>query len=283
MKRNEHPALQISLAVAIMLLIAATTTACASKTYIVRKGDTLGKIAKNFSTTISELERLNNISNIHRIRTGQKLIISTDDQASSQKYVFGAKAKCMQDEVEVRAGNQVVAILTKGMEFTILARTGNFIRIKLENGRIGWVPINTLTAPKPAEPTVDRYSIKREIVRTAFAFRGARYRRGGTSRGGFDCSGFVKYVYATKGIKLPHSSKAMFNCGKPVAQSDLQEGDIVFFNHTYRHGISHVGIYIGNRQFIHASSQGRGVRIDSLDQSYYRRRYAGARRMVSEK
>lgn len=282
MKRNEHPALLICLMIALAL-VTATADAWANKTYIVRKGDTLSEIANKFSTTISELKRLNNITNIHLLKPGQKLIILLNNPTPSQKYALGAIAKCMRDNVEVRAGNQVVAVLTRGSEFTMLARTGNFIRIKLEDGRIGWVPINTINAPEPAKPQVDRYDVRRDIVRTAFAFRGARYRRGGTSRSGFDCSGFVKYVFSTKGVKLPHSSRALFNCGKPVAQSNLQEGDIVFFRGTYRRGISHVGIYVGNRQFIHASSPGRGVRIDSLDQAYYRRRYVGARRIISNK
>jgi cell wall-associated NlpC family hydrolase len=118
------------------------------------------------------------------------------------------------------------------------------------------------------------------IVRTASRFRGVRYRWGGSSRSGFDCSGFTRFVYRHQaGVELPHSASAQFRRGVPVPRDQLQPGDLVFFQ-TYRRGASHVGIYIGNGKFIHASSAGRRVQVDSLDEGYYRRRYLGARRVV---
>lgn len=118
------------------------------------------------------------------------------------------------------------------------------------------------------------------IVRTASRFRGVRYRWGGSSRSGFDCSGFTRYVFRHKaGVELPHSASAQFRRGQPVSRSELKPGDLVFFQ-TYRRGASHVGIYIGNGKFIHASSAGGRVRVDSLNDGYYRRRYLGARRVV---
>lgn len=118
------------------------------------------------------------------------------------------------------------------------------------------------------------------IVRTASRFHGVRYRWGGSSRSGFDCSGFTRYVFRQRmGIELPHSASAQFRQGKPVSRSDLKPGDLVFFQ-TYRRGASHVGIYIGNGKFIHASSAGGRVRVDSLNEGYYRQRYLGARRVV---
>ena len=116
------------------------------------------------------------------------------------------------------------------------------------------------------------------LIETALSCRGTRYRRGGTSRGGFDCSGFTRYVFAKYGISLPHSSKAQACVGKRVSKDALQPGDLVFF-HTYRSGISHVGIYIGDGKFVHAARYGRGVRVDALSSSYYSSRYRGARRV----
>jgi cell wall-associated NlpC family hydrolase len=116
------------------------------------------------------------------------------------------------------------------------------------------------------------------IVRTAFSYRGARYRYGGSSQSGFDCSGFTRHVYAKNGIYLPHSSSAQAQCGKRVSKNELQAGDLVFFS-TTRRGISHVGIYVGNGQFVHASSSRGRVRVDSLNEGYYRERYRGARRV----
>jgi cell wall-associated NlpC family hydrolase len=116
------------------------------------------------------------------------------------------------------------------------------------------------------------------IVRTAMPYRGARYRRGGTSAAGFDCSGFTRYVYRKNGVSLPHSSRAQSRIGSPVGKGHLKKGDLVFFS-TYRRGVSHVGIYIGGGKFVHAATYGRGVRTDSLGASYYCSRYRGARRV----
>jgi cell wall-associated NlpC family hydrolase len=116
------------------------------------------------------------------------------------------------------------------------------------------------------------------VIRDALEARGIRYRWGGASRGGFDCSGFTRYVMARNmGIKLPHSAHAQAHYGQKVAIDDLKQGDLVFFS-TYRRGISHVGIYIGDNQFIHAPRTGRTVAIDSLT-GYYRHRYVTARRL----
>jgi len=122
------------------------------------------------------------------------------------------------------------------------------------------------------------HSQNSSLVSTALACRGTRYRRGGTSRGGFDCSGFTCYVFSKYGIRLPHSSAAQARVGTPVPRNQLKEGDLLFF-HTYRSGISHVGIYIGGNKFVHAARHGRGVTVDSLGSSYYAPRYRGARRV----
>jgi len=123
-------------------------------------------------------------------------------------------------------------------------------------------------------------SLGEAIVRTASRYQGVRYRWGGSSRSGFDCSGFTRYIYRHKaGIDLPHSASAQFRQGTPVSREDLRPGDLVFFQ-TYRRGASHVGIYIGNGKFIHASSARGRVRVDSLDEGYYRQRYLGARRIT---
>jgi cell wall-associated NlpC family hydrolase len=118
------------------------------------------------------------------------------------------------------------------------------------------------------------------LMRDAHTALGIRYRWGGASRGGFDCSGFTRYMIARNlGIKLPHSAHAQAHYGQKVALGDLREGDLVFFR-TYRRGISHVGIYVGSNQFIHAPRTGRSVAVESLA-GYYRRRYVTARRLAA--
>lgn len=117
-----------------------------------------------------------------------------------------------------------------------------------------------------------------DLIREALRNRGTPYVWGGASRGGFDCSGFVCYLFAKqRGLKLPHSASAQARVGTPVNRNELQPGDLVFF-HTYRAGISHVGMYIGDNRFIHAANTRRDVRVDSLT-GYYANRLRSARRI----
>ncbi len=114
------------------------------------------------------------------------------------------------------------------------------------------------------------------VVDYARRFRGIRYVYGGSSpRSGFDCSGFVRYVYAHFGLSLAHSSYAQFDRGRRVSRASLRPGDLVFFD-----GLGHVGIYIGNGRFIHAPRTGTHVRIETLA-GWYGTRFVGARRLRS--
>ena len=114
------------------------------------------------------------------------------------------------------------------------------------------------------------------LVDYAKRFRGVRYVYGGSSpRSGFDCSGFVRYVYAHFGISLPHSSYAQFDRGRRIGRWALKPGDLVFFD-----GLGHVGMYIGNGRFIHAPHSGTRVRVERLA-GWYSSRFVGARRLRS--
>jgi hypothetical protein len=119
-----------------------------------------------------------------------------------------------------------------------------------------------------------------DLVVEALAARGIRYRWGGASRGGFDCSGFTRYLYARlRGIRLPHSASRQARHGDKVGRDALKAGDLVFFR-TYRRGISHVGIYVGGNRFVHAANRRKDVRVDEL-KGYYAKRYVTARRFGS--
>lgn len=115
------------------------------------------------------------------------------------------------------------------------------------------------------------------LLASAARLVGVRYHWGGMSPRGFDCSGFIGYVMRTVGVIVPRTTYAMWAEGRPVPRGQLRVGDIVFF-HTTRPGPSHAGIYIGNNQFIHASSGFGRVTVTAMDYRYYLPRYLGARR-----
>lgn len=118
----------------------------------------------------------------------------------------------------------------------------------------------------------------RRITQTSFRYVGVPYRFGGTSPNGFDCSGFVQFVYGNNGVNLPRTADQQFEMGQPVSYQRLQPGDLVFFS-TYAPGPSHSGIYLGNGKFI-SSTSSRGVVVDSLGSGYWGARYIGARRVL---
>ncbi len=126
----------------------------------------------------------------------------------------------------------------------------------------------------PAAPT----SKAKAVINTAKSYMGVPYVWGGTSPSGFDCSGFTQYVLKKNGISIPRVTSDQFKTGVSVSKANLRVGDLVFFT-TYKAGPSHVGFYIGNGNFIHASSS-KGVTISSLSNSYFADRYLGARRVI---
>jgi cell wall-associated NlpC family hydrolase len=117
------------------------------------------------------------------------------------------------------------------------------------------------------------------LVTRAMKYLGTPYRYGGTSPGGFDCSGFVYYLYgAVFGQSIPRMPHDMAREGTPVGRGDLRRGDLVFFG--YRGTFTHVGIYAGNGQFVHATHRGSPLQVSSLDGDYYRDRYMTAVRLA---
>jgi cell wall-associated NlpC family hydrolase len=211
------------------------------------------------------------------------------------------------------AGSNVVATL--GTRLIIIGKKDDWYRVALEDGSIGWMSAHLvdtraqrlarrqtgssnseLARAVYAEPQHDfpppttggssgNNSISPEggtgqaLVETARQFLHCSYVSGGCGPNAFDCSGLVRYVHAQHGIDISHDSREQFRQGSPVSRDSLQPGDVVFFKNTYRSGISHVGMYIGDGKFIHAANPHVGVKITDLSEDYYSRRYVGARRM----
>lgn len=122
------------------------------------------------------------------------------------------------------------------------------------------------------------------LINYAFSFSGKKYKRGGTTVNGFDCSGYTMMVYKKFGVKLPHSSAAQSLVGIEIPRKQIKKGDLIFFRgrNSKRGGVGHVGIVISEKgepvKFIHSSSS-EGVRIDALDSPYYKKRYVKTTRV----
>lgn len=147
-----------------------------------------------------------------------------------------------------------------------------------DDGLVGSMTYQMLMGRNMPEVSRGSNYISRRIINSSLNYIGVPYVFGGTTPSGFDCSGFTSYVFANAGIYLPRTADAQFDAGMPISKSELRAGDLVFFQ-TYTWGASHVGIYLGDNQFIHASSS-RGVVIDSLNSSYWVNTYFGSRRFL---
>ncbi len=133
-------------------------------------------------------------------------------------------------------------------------------------------------AVKTSTSTQNTSSKASAVIATAKTYMGVPYVWGGASPSGFDCSGFTQYVLKKNGVSIPRVTSDQYKAGVAVSKSNLKVGDLVFFT-TYKAGPSHVGFYMGDGKFIHASSS-KGVTISSMDSSYYSSRYIGARRVL---
>ena len=130
--------------------------------------------------------------------------------------------------------------------------------------------------------TKNRNSFKNRVIKEAKRFLGGRYVWGGTTPKGFDCSGYIRYIYAKAGINLPRTAYQQSKIGKTVKRSRLKKGDLLFFlTDKKRHiPITHVGLYIGNDRFIHAASKKEGIIISKLSKSKYSKFFVKAKRVL---
>jgi len=220
-------------------------------TYKVRKGDTLSRISKKSGVSVAELKRLNGLQS-GKLKLGQFLALH--DNYASEKSDKRASAK-------------------PSLRYSDLLNDKEY-----EQSLADLLEQDTSTVQTQNDTDFNSDTVKLLKIK-AFDFLGTRYRFGGTSRNGLDCSSFVQQVFDEMNVSLPRTAREQFERGDVVARGDMQKGDLVFFQ-TYASFPSHVGIYLGNNKMIHASSTHRRVVISSLDTPYYRARYLGAKRVT---
>lgn len=261
----------------------------ATTTYTVKSGDTLSRIASVHKTTVSKIQELNKISG-HLIFPGQKLTVSgtaasapavttpnppaaatpapSVGTARTYKVVSGDTLS----GIAYRNGISVTQLMNWNGLTSSLIRVGQVL--KIENSTTA--PAQTTPVSNPSPPAATDTVGK--IVETAKSLIGKPYVWGGSTASGFDCSGYIFYVYNQAGIKLPRTNTTGYDA-RSYDVSSPQVGDLVFFKNTYRAGISHVGIFIGNNQFIHAG--GDRVQITSLNDSYWGKHFSGYKRLYA--
>jgi cell wall-associated NlpC family hydrolase len=175
--------------------------------------------------------------------------------------------------------NNDTVVSSRGMSFTVTHADAPlvFAATSTSNSAVATV------TPADAEPVATANNsitdLRKALIAMAMNLRDIRYVRGGHDPStGFDCSGFVRYVFAHAiGMQLPTNSASQFLAGLKVKRADMKPGDLVFF-HTHGRRISHVGIYISDGRFIHSPATGKSVEISSLDEAYWSKRFAGAKR-----
>lgn len=304
----------IALLVNLMVVASAQRTI----EYTVKEGDSLYAIAHRFGLRLPDLLKVNRLRNPHKLKPGDVIRIPVKGAVAAQTVLPASGwMEINKDRVNIRQGagthTKRITIVDRWTKVKVLGRQGDWRRVQLVDGREGWVLAKYLSPTRPPKRLAAASSARRQLARRnpsrtaalrelsdranpleasasdgsgtarrvleiARRYLGRPYRYGGSSSRGFDCSGFALHVYRSVGVNLPHSASAQARLGKPVPRDQLKPGDLVFFR-TRGRRISHVGIYLGNGKFIHASSSRGRVRIDSLNEGYYKRRYAGARRI----
>ncbi|GFE60249.1 C40 family peptidase [Geobacter sp. AOG2] len=303
-----------TLAVICLILLSFPQLVLASKTHVARRSESLHSIARKYHVSVDELKSVNNLSST-RIERGARLIIPSHAEQKSSKTARPQSYKVVKGDTLPRIAKKT------GSKMSDLRRLNGLKGNKIKVGQVlalsepapapeekataaaasnrlqlvskellneqelsaTLAELSDIDADRPVDLAKNIEENNQGInglKKTAYGFLGARYRFGGNSRGSLDCSSFVQQVFREQKINLPRTAREQFNVGSEVVRGDLRKGDLVFFQ-TYARFPSHVGIYLGNRKMIHASSRDRKVVISSMDTPYYLSRYLGARRVSS--
>ena len=285
-------------------------SAASQITHKVKRGDNLYSIAKKYHVPACQLKSLNNLRS-SKLSLGQTLVIKDNPESvvrNESRKKYASKKKQVQEietpagendgefiEYRVKRGDTLDKIVTLfNVDREELVESNNLRNIKggkkLSPGRTILIPkvieegeeeIVNLTNNKPLKQWKSGEE-KYMLVKVAKSFMGTPYKYGGNTARGLDCSAYVKKIYEIFDVQLPRSARDQFMIGSKISREELAVGDLVFFKtKRYAKRPTHVGIYIGDDNFIHSSSgHGRiGVKIDSLSSDYYSKAYVGATRI----
>jgi peptidoglycan DL-endopeptidase LytE len=299
-----------------MFLITFPSLAVAAKTHVIKKNDSLYSLSKKYHVSVQAFKSANNLVSSH-LKPGDKLVVPPRSSSAAESRSNSRKTTV--SVYKVRKGDTLYRIAKKaGLSVDELKRINGISGKSIKPGRllsfresapveeVAKKPVRNFTVrnselfsseeyertlaeltdsdqEKPVDLGKDlelTTNASKRLKKSAFSFLGTRYRFGGTSRSGLDCSSFVQHVFRDLDIQLPRTAREQFRTGETVTSYDLQKGDLVFFR-TYASFPSHVGIYLGDNKMIHASSRDHKVVISSMNTPYFRSRFIGAKRYPS--
>jgi peptidoglycan DL-endopeptidase LytE len=286
----------------------------AQTTHKVKQGDSLRSISKKYGVSVNNLKNMNGL-NSNKLSIGQSIVVKKDRDRVSKKEAknrlstttIPAEAREQETAEPVISDNEGDYIeykVKRGDTIDKIARLFNVEKDELietnnlASARKKLSPGKTILVPRVVEETDNGEEIvtlksiparpwknsdeKYMLVKVAKSFMGAPYKYGGNTLRGIDCSAYVKKIYEIFDVQLPRSAREQYHAGIKITRNDLAVGDLVFFKtRRYAKYPTHVGIFIGDGNFIHASSgKGRlGVKIDSLNSDYYSGAFIGATRV----
>lgn len=269
-------------ALSIPMALANTTS---PMTYTVQSGDSLWKISQKYNVSVAELTSYNQVSNPNSVYVGETISIplasytvKAGDSLSLIAKNYGVTTAAIASQNNLSNINMIYV----GQVLQIPLSVSTPAQSSTAASSTTTTPSTTASAAPSTTSVPARSTVASNIITTAEKYEGpVPYVWGGTSPSGWDCSGFVYYVFQQNGITVPRVSADMFNAGTAVSESQLQPADLVFFQGTTSStsGISHVGIYIGNGEFINESSSQNAVVVASLSNTYWAAHYAGAKRV----
>ncbi|CAA6813995.1 MAG: Invasion associated protein p60 [uncultured Sulfurovum sp.] len=266
----------------IVLFIITGVTSNKIELHTVTSGDTLYDIARANHTTIEKICTMNNVKKEDVLRIGTVLkipmqTISRQEEAKTTQVLAQRAAQRLEIPTEhILLHTNTKTTLKKKEILNTLPKVVQVPKVP----QVIQLTQSKDTSKKPVKKIVKHTKIRKSIIRVAKKKLGSRYVWGATGKKNtFDCSGFTSYVYKKHGIHIPRTSRNQAKYGKYVKRDKLKKGDLVFFDTSKKRKgyVNHVGIYLGDNRFIHASSAKKRVIVSKLNK-FYAQRYKGARR-----